>query len=94
MKQTMTRVVKAHERYYTLELVCNLFEEWMVIRTYGSSKKLKPTGEICDVYTTIQEAQEKMNLILSRKYQKGYRPKTTNTLNNSPSEGEIGEKQC
>lgn len=94
MKQTMTRVVKAQERYYTLELVCNLFEEWMVIRTYGSSKKLKPTGEIRNVYATMQEAQETMNLILCHKHQKGYRPKTTDTLNNSPSEGDKGEQQC
>lgn len=80
MKTTMTRSVKGRVRYYTLELIPNLFGEWMVVRTYGSIKKLKPTGVIREIYDNAEAAAESMQLLISAKLKKGYSNRCT--LNN------------
>lgn len=72
MKTTMTRSVKGRVRYYTLELIPNLFGEWMVVRTYGSIKKLKPTGVIREIYNDAEAAIASMQLLISTKLKKGY----------------------
>jgi len=72
MKTTMTRSVKGRARYYTLELIPNLFGEWMVVRTYGSIKKLKPTGVIREIYNDVEAAVASMQLLISTKHKKGY----------------------
>jgi predicted DNA-binding WGR domain protein len=72
MKTTMTRCVKGRVRYYTLELIPNLFGEWMVVRTYGSIKKLKPTGVIREIYNDTEAAVASMQLLISSKRKKGY----------------------
>jgi predicted DNA-binding WGR domain protein len=80
MKMTMIRSVKGRVRYYTLELIPNLFGEWMVVRTYGSIKKLKPTGVIREIYDNAEAAAESMQLLISAKLKKGYTNRCT--LNN------------
>lgn len=77
MKTTMTRHVKGRVRYYTLELIPNLFGEWMVVRTYGSIKKLKPTGVIREIYDNAEAAAESMQLLISVKLKKGYTNRCT-----------------
>lgn len=72
MKMTMTRSVKGRVRYYTFELIPNLFGEWMVVRTYGSIKKLKPTGVIREIYDNAEEAMGAMRLLIRAKEKKGY----------------------
>lgn len=72
MKMTMTRIVNARVRYYTLELIPNLFGEWMLIRTYGSIKKLRPTGAIREIYNNVEEASVSMKLLIEAKHKKGY----------------------
>lgn len=72
MKMTMTRSVKGRVRYYTFELIPNLFGEWMVVRTYGSIKKLKPTGVIREIYDNAEEAMGSMRLLIRAKEKKGY----------------------
>ncbi len=72
MKTTMTRSVKGRVRYYTLELIPNLFGEWMVVRTYGSIKKLKPTGVIREIYDSAEAAAESMQSLICAKLKKGY----------------------
>lgn len=72
MKMTMTRSVKGRVRYYTFELIPNLFGEWMVVRTYGSIKKLKPTGVIREIYDNAEEAMGAMQLLMRAKEKKGY----------------------
>ena len=72
MKTTMTRIVKGRVRYYTLGLIPNLFGEWMVVRTYGSIKKLKPTGVIREIYNDAETAVASMQLLISTKHKKGY----------------------
>lgn len=77
MKTTMTRSVKGRVRYYTFELIPNLFGEWMVVRTYGSIKKLKPTGVIREIYDNSEEAMCAMKLLIRAKEKKGYASRYT-----------------
>ncbi len=72
MKMTMTRSVKGRVRYYTLELIPNLFGEWMLVRTYGSIKKLKPTGVIREIYDNAEAAAESLQSLINTKQKKGY----------------------
>jgi hypothetical protein len=72
MKTTMTRTVNARVRYYTIDLISNLFGEWMVIRTYGSVKKLKPTGVIRDIYNNAEDAAASIQVLIQAKQKKGY----------------------
>lgn len=72
MKTIMIRHVKGRVRYYTLELIPNLFGEWMVVRTYGSIKKLKPTGVIREIYNDAEAAAESIQSLINAKLKKGY----------------------
>jgi predicted DNA-binding WGR domain protein len=69
----MRRQVNNRIRYYTVELIPNLFGEWMLIRTYGSIKKLKPTGVIREIYSNVEEARGSMKLLIKVKQDKGYK---------------------
>ncbi|MCL4431780.1 MAG: WGR domain-containing protein [Epsilonproteobacteria bacterium] len=68
----MIRSVKGRVRYYTLELIPNLFGEWMLVRTYGSIKKLKPTGVIREIYDNAEAAAESLQSLINAKQKKGY----------------------
>jgi hypothetical protein len=73
MKTMMKRTVNERMRYYTLELLPNLFGEWLLIRTYGACKHLKPTGVICEIYEDGHKAQMAYQQWVEVKYTKGYR---------------------
>lgn len=72
MKITLKRSVAERERYYRLELIANLFGEFLLIRTFGAVNRAKPTRSICDAYTTLQEAKEAMEKLLRLKSLRGY----------------------
>lgn len=72
MKTTLKRTVNAKERYYALELIANLFGEYLVIRTYGACINTKPTRIISDTYQTLNSAKEAMEEILHKKHKRGY----------------------
>ncbi|MDD2829816.1 MAG: molybdenum metabolism regulator [Sulfuricurvum sp.] len=59
-------------RYYTLELIPNLFGEWLLIRTYGSTLRLKPTGVICELYNDAHQATSAYEQWVKAKHNKGY----------------------
>lgn len=71
------RTVNERERYYCIQLVPNLFGESMVIRTYGSTEKVKPTGEIREVYSNQVDAQHSVEVLIASKYCRGYCSKPT-----------------
>lgn len=81
------RTLNQRERYYTIQLLPNLFGESIVIRTYGSTQKVKPTGEIKEVYSNQADAQHSIDVLIASKYRRGYRPKTTDIPINSLSIG-------
>lgn len=72
MKTTMKRSVEGRVRYYTFELIPNLFGEWVLLRTYGSIKHLKPTGIKREVFTSAADAVQSMESLISLKKKKGY----------------------
>ena len=72
MKTTMKRSVEGRVRYYTFELIPNLFGEWVLLRTYGSMKRLKPTGIKSEVFSAVADAVESMESLICRKKKKGY----------------------
>jgi hypothetical protein len=59
----------------------------ITIRTYGSTQKVKPTGEIKEVYVTQADAQYSVDVLIASKYRRGYRPKTIDIPINSLSIG-------
>lgn len=75
MKTMMTRTVNQKVRYYLLEVAATLFNEWIIIRTWGSCSHAKPTGTSTQSYSTLQEAKTVMEEILHQKSLRGYTPK-------------------
>lgn len=82
MKTTMYRQVNFRIRYYTIELYQNLFEEWMVVRTFGSIKRANPTGCIYEACNTRKNSETMYWAWIAAKKKKGYQ-----------SKHEMGEKQ-
>lgn len=72
MKLTLVRSVNGRMRYYTLELTPNLFGEWVLSRTYGAIRAIKPTGSLCELYKNIDEAHMSMEALIQAKRKKGY----------------------
>lgn len=72
MKKTMTRSVKGRVRYYTFEIISNLFGEWMVIRTYGSFKRTMPAGQLSESYQSYTESLRSYNAWIDAKRKRGY----------------------
>lgn len=71
----MTRTVKGRVRYYRIELIPNLFGEWILSRTYGSIKRLKPARIITEIYPDAKEAAASMEALIAVKQKKGYTPR-------------------
>lgn len=74
MKTTMTRFVNAKERFYSIELIANLFGEVLLIRTFGSVNRIKPTGVIQQIHSDRYKAEASMKLLILDKKKKGYSP--------------------
>ena len=70
----MKRNVNGLIRYYRIDLLLNLFGEWMVIRTFGSVKHSIPTRVITTIYPEKIDAQTAYEALIRKKEQKGYRP--------------------
>ena len=75
MQMMMTRCVNSKMRYYSIELMRNLFDEWLLIRSYGSMKRKAPTGVIQMLFTTKEEALSSLQLLLIVKEKRGYKMK-------------------
>lgn len=71
-KTSLTRKVKGRVRFYEIECTNNLFEEWLIIRRYGSSKQCMRT--IMEVFETSHKAAKRFETLCKYKYAKGYRP--------------------
>lgn len=56
-----------------LELITNLFGEYLLIRTYGSCKNTRPTGVISNTYETLMDAKTAIEEVLYEKFKRGYR---------------------
>lgn len=74
MKTTLYRMVDKRERYYTLDLIGNLFGEYMLVCTYGSTQRAKPTRTLTKVYESLVYARSAYSLVLKLKQRRGYLP--------------------
>ena len=72
MKTMLIRRVNERLRYYKIEIIANLFGEHLLICTYGSRKRAKPTGMRVDMYLNAQDAYRAFNDLLTLKVKKGY----------------------
>ena len=59
-------------RYYFIELVPTLFNEYIVIREYGSKKNKKPTRVLKDYFKAKSEALDFILNIVIKKRKRGY----------------------
>ena len=66
------RTVNERQRYYTIQMLPNLFGETLVIRTYGARKNLKATRTIQEVYAIQAEAHHKVDVLIASKRKRGY----------------------
>lgn len=74
-KTTLYRSVNERERYYKIELIPNLFGEWLVIRTYGSLQRAKAAGTILELHPDPLSAQSAIAAITAQKKKRGYSPR-------------------
>ena len=68
----LTRCVDSKMRYYTIELISNLFDEWLLIRSFGSMKRKAPTGVIQMLFSSKAEAESSLEALVLAKEKKGY----------------------
>lgn len=72
MTTILYRTVNERERYYSIQLLPNLFGETLVIRTYGASKNVKATRTIQEIYANETEAHHKVDVLIASKFKRGY----------------------
>ena len=72
MKTLLKRIVNERERYYEMELIANLFGEYLFIRTYGGSRRSKPTRSIQQSFKSYCEADTAFHKLLQEKCKRGY----------------------
>lgn len=72
MKTLLRRIVNERERYYEMELIANLFGEYLLIRTYGGSRRAKPTRSIQKSFKSYCEADAAFQKLLEEKCKRGY----------------------
>lgn len=74
--------INNHQRYYKLQLIKNLFNEYMVERIFGNTSYLSPTGKIANVFNNKDEAKKYLKVILNSKLKRGYKIFKTISNNN------------
>jgi predicted DNA-binding WGR domain protein len=72
MKTPLRRIVNERERYYEIELIANLFGDYLLIRTYGGSRRSKPTRCIQQSFKSYCEANTAFHKLLEEKSKRGY----------------------
>lgn len=68
----MKRFVNDRERWYRIEIVRNLFDEWLLIRSFGSVYKAAPLGTICQTFPDMESADKAYIQLTQKKSKRGY----------------------
>ncbi|MBK1973010.1 WGR domain-containing protein [Campylobacter sp. TTU-622] len=63
---------KGNIRYYSIEIIATLFEEYIVERIYGNIRFKSYTGKRNNVFSSYDEAQDFFKKIKKQKINKGY----------------------
>lgn len=74
MKLLMVRTVNDRNRWYRLELLPNLFGEWLLIRSFGSIGRSRATGIKTEPFDNPLLAQKVFERLVRSKTKKGYIP--------------------
>ena len=74
MHLTMIRTVNERLRWYRLELLPNLFGEWLLIRSFGSMGRSRATGVKTELFDNPLMAQKVFERLVRSKTKKGYIP--------------------
>lgn len=74
MHLTMMRTVNDRMRWYRLELLPNLFGEWLLIRSFGSMGRSRATGVKTELFDNPLMAQKVFERLVRSKTKKGYIP--------------------
>lgn len=80
MKILLSRSVNNRERYYCLELIANLFDEYLLVRTYGGCTSDKPTRIIYQSFENYISAYGALESVIMKKEKRGYVPKKKELL--------------
>jgi len=72
MKTILYREVNNKTRYYHIEILKTLFDDYLLLMQYGNIKYNKPTGTIKHYYNNINRAKYEFEIILSKKVRRGY----------------------
>ena len=72
MHLTMMRTVNERMRWYRLELLPNLFGEWLLIRSFGSMGRSRATGVKTELFDNPLLAQKIYDQLVRAKTKKGY----------------------
>lgn len=63
---------KGNIRYYSIEIIATLFEEYVVERVYGNVRFKSCTGRKNNVFPSFNEAQIFFEKLKKQKMKKGY----------------------
>ncbi|EAK6249836.1 WGR domain-containing protein [Campylobacter jejuni] len=63
---------KGNIRYYSIEIIATLFEEYIVERVYGNVRFKSCTGRKNNVFPSFNEAQIFFERLKKQKMKKGY----------------------
>lgn len=72
MQLTMIRSVNERKRWYRLEVVPNLFGEWLLIRSFGSISNPKPIGTMVELFSDEQTALQAYKKLTDANHKRGY----------------------
>lgn len=72
MQLTMIRTVNDRKRWYRLEVVPNLFGEWLLIRSFGSLNRSTPMRIISEAFGNKSAALRAYEELLNQKQKRGY----------------------
>lgn len=72
MQLTMIRSVNERKRWYRLEVVSNLFGEWLLIRSFGSFNRSAPLQCLSESFADKNSAMSAYAKLLTQKQNRGY----------------------
>lgn len=72
MQLTLIRSVNDRQRWYRLEVVPNLFGEWLLIRSFGPMSNPKPIGTMVELFSDEQTALQAYKKLTDAKHKRGY----------------------
>ena len=86
----LTNIVKDRERFYLLIINKNIFNEYILERTYGNINNNSFTGQIVNIHSSIEEAMIKLKNLLRQKQRKKYKIHFIKHINNINKVIDIG----